>query len=78
MLWDNWLHAEGRNQLRPPAKQPLDSDDTLSLPLVDQCGTLLPFRGPSDAHMQLKIAQSRLAWEDGERVLAGFRDEFLV
>jgi hypothetical protein len=60
------------------AKQPLDSDDALSLPLVDQCGTLLPFLGPSDAHMQLKIAQSRLAWEDGERVLAGFREEFLV
>jgi hypothetical protein len=47
-----------------------------SLELVDQCGTLLPFlfNGPSDAHMQLKIAQSRLAWEDGERMLAGFRE----
>lgn len=50
--------------------------DPSSLALVDQCGTLLPFlfNGPSDAHMQLKIAQSRLAWEDGERMLAGYRE----
>ena len=50
------------------------------LPLVDQCGTLLPFlfNGPSDAHMQLKIAQSRLAWEDGERMLAGYREAAAV
>ena len=44
---------------------------------VDQCGTLLPFlfsSGPSEAHMQLKIAQSRLAWEDGERMLGGYRE----
>lgn len=49
---------------------------TTSTTLVDQCGTLLPFlfNGPSDAHMQLKIAQSRLAWEDGERMLAGYRE----
>ena len=43
---------------------------------VDQCGTLLPFlfNGPSDAYMQLKIAQSQLAWEDGERMLGGYRE----
>ncbi len=43
--------------------------------LIDQCSTLLPFLFdvPSDAHMQLKIAQLRLAWEDGERMLAGYR-----
>jgi hypothetical protein len=53
-------------------------NDPLLPALVDQCGTLLPFlfNGPSDAHMQLKIAQSRLAWEEGERLLVGFRDAF--
>jgi hypothetical protein len=50
--------------------------DKTTLSLVDQCGTLLPvlFTGPSDAHMQLKIAQSKLAWENGERMLAGYRE----
>ena len=50
------------------------------LSLVDQCGTLLPFlfNGPSNAHMQLKIAQSQLAWEDGERILAGYREAVKV
>ena len=47
-----------------------------TLSLVDQCGTLLPvlFTGPSEAHMQLKIAQSKLAWEHGERMLVGYRE----
>ena len=58
------------------AKHIIIDADVSSLALVDQCGTLLPFlfNGPSDAHMQLKIAQSRLAWEEGERMLAGFRE----
>ena len=46
------------------------------LEMVNQCGTLLPFlfNGPSDAHLQLKIAQSRVAWDEGERMLAGYRE----
>ena len=50
--------------------------DEKTLEMVDQCGTLLPvlFNRPSETHMQLKIAQSKLAWEDGERMLAGYRD----
>ena len=64
-------------------RMPPDGDDDHDARrlLVDQCGTLLPFlfsSGVSDARMQLKIAQSRLAWEEGERLLAGFRGEHLV
>jgi hypothetical protein len=64
-----WCSSDlDNNDNKKPSQQSL-------LALVDQCGTLLPFlfNGLSDAHMQLKIAQSRFAWEDGERMLAGYR-----
>lgn len=46
-------------------------------PLIDQCGTLMPVlsnRRP-DSLIQLRAAQLRVAWEDGERCITGYRQE---
>jgi hypothetical protein len=51
--------------------------DPEMFPLIDQCGTLMPVlsnRRP-DSLIQLRTAQLRNAWEEGERSIMGYRQE---
>jgi len=51
-------------------KHSLDPD---VLDAIDQCGTPLPLAKLKGPLLQLKIAQLRVEWETGERLLAGYR-----
>ncbi len=49
-------------------------------PLIDQCGTLMPVLSNrhQDSLIQLRAAQLRNAWEEGERSIMGYRQQVLV